>query len=152
MGGIAPVRQSDRLVGFTAEARARRYLAPRPARNAVTPLPHIPWRSHLYVAFLVCRIERENFRCFCPCHNVASGASEIGTFETCRRTFEKCLFVGVDRKPSAVEQNGAFDPEPTSSTGRSGLARTLGIVTRPPIQAASVLQKSIGYCGTPSTT
>src|SRR5882762_8422423 len=49
MGGIAPVRQSDRLVGFTAEARARRYLAPRPARNAVTPLPHIPWRSHPYV-------------------------------------------------------------------------------------------------------
>src|SRR6266849_10179949 len=49
MGGIAPVRQSDRLVGFTAEDRARRYLAPRPARNAVTPLPHIPWRSHPYV-------------------------------------------------------------------------------------------------------
>src|SRR6266513_2650409 len=49
MGGIAPVRQSDRLVGFTAEARARRYLAPRPARNAVTPLPHIPWRLHPYV-------------------------------------------------------------------------------------------------------
>ena len=23
-------------------------------------LPHIPWRSHPYVAFLVCRIERQN--------------------------------------------------------------------------------------------
>ena len=55
-------RQSDRLVEFTAKARATvlSASAPRPARNAVTPLPHIPWRSRPYVAFLVCRIEREN--------------------------------------------------------------------------------------------
>ena len=52
------------------------------ARNAVTSLPHIPWRSHLYVAFLVCRIEREKFRSFCLRRNVASGTSDVGPFRT----------------------------------------------------------------------
>ena len=33
--GIAPVRQSDRLVEFTAGARGRRNLALRPARNGL---------------------------------------------------------------------------------------------------------------------
>jgi len=41
MGGIAPVRQIDPLIEFTAKACARRYLAPRSGRNTVTPLPHM---------------------------------------------------------------------------------------------------------------
>src|SRR6266576_2915739 len=77
MGGIAPVRQSDRLVGFTAEARARRYLAPRPARNAVTPLPHIPWRSHPYVRSSSVGLNARIVPLLLLRHNVASGTSDI---------------------------------------------------------------------------
>ena len=35
-------------------------LSARSGRNAVARLPHMLWRSPPYVAFLVCRIEREN--------------------------------------------------------------------------------------------
>ena len=59
-GGIAPVRQSDRLVEFSAKACARRYLAPRPARNAATPLPHIPCARIHTSRSSFCRIERQN--------------------------------------------------------------------------------------------
>jgi hypothetical protein len=40
----------------------------------------------------------------------------------------------------------------TSSTRAEGSTATVGIVTRPPTQAASILRESIGYSGTPSTT
>src|SRR6266567_7876323 len=52
----------------------------RSASKAVTPLPHIPSRSHPYVAFLVCRIER----CLCLRRNFVSVTSDIGPLETCR--------------------------------------------------------------------
>src|SRR5438067_7031205 len=54
-------RPFGRAIGSSnSRPKSARDDTPRPARNAVTPLPHIPWRSHLYVAFLVCRIERRN--------------------------------------------------------------------------------------------
>jgi hypothetical protein len=45
-----------------------------------------------------------------------------------------------------------LDPKQTSSTRAEGPTATVGIVTRPPTQAASILRESIGYSGTPSTT
>src|SRR6516165_5802319 len=64
--GASRLRQSDRLVAFTAPARERRSLSRRPAKNVVTPsrlIQHlclIPWSAHPYVALLFCRIERKN--------------------------------------------------------------------------------------------
>ena len=49
-----------RLVEFSAKACARRYLAPRPARNAATPLPHIPCARIHTSRSSFCRIERQN--------------------------------------------------------------------------------------------
>jgi len=80
MAGIAPVRQSDRLVEFTAKARARRYFGGDTlARNLTYPMALASIRR-----VLVCRIERENSSAFCLRRNVATGTSDVGTFETCR--------------------------------------------------------------------
>jgi len=45
----------------------------RSASKAVTPLPHIPSRSHPYVAFLACRIER----CLCLRRNPPVTSDEV---------------------------------------------------------------------------
>ena len=50
------VRQSDRLLEFSAKTRARK--ASSPARNAATALPHIRALASIRSSF--CRIERQN--------------------------------------------------------------------------------------------
>ena len=112
MGGIAAVRQSDRLVEFSAKARARRYFAPRPARNAATPFCLTSHGARIHTSrSSFCRIERQN----------SSGASAYAA--TSRPVFPilgrlrradvlcECPLIGVDRKSLADRQNDANDPQ-----------------------------------------
>ena len=81
MGGIAPVRQSDRLVEFTAKARARRYFG-KERCNAFASHPMALASIRLYVAFLACRIERENSSAPSAYAAMSSGTSDVGPFPT----------------------------------------------------------------------
>jgi hypothetical protein len=86
MGGIAPVRQSDRLVGFTAEAPGETILSASSGKERCNAFASHPMALAFIRPFLVRRIEREN-SCFCPRRNVACGTSGIDPKRTARLAY-----------------------------------------------------------------